>query len=201
MNKSYKITKRFIDLTLSLILIIILLPVIFVISILVLIFNGRPIIFSQIRPGLNEKPFKLFKFRTMINQPDQENPELTDGERITKLGNFLRNSSMDELPTLWNVFIGDMSFIGPRPLLMKYLSRYDQFQRRRHDVKPGISGWAQVNGRNLLSWDDKFELDIWYIENQSLILDFRIFLKTIQKVIVREGISSKDQATAEEFKG
>ena len=137
----------------------------------------------------------------MINQPDQENPELTDGERITKLGNFLRNSSMDELPTLWNVFIGDMSFIGPRPLLMKYLSRYDQFQRRRHDVKPGISGWAQVNGRNLLSWDDKFELDIWYIENQSLILDFRIFLKTIQKVIVREGISSKDQATAEEFKG
>lgn len=193
--------KRFIDLLASFSGIIVLLPVLVLISILVVVFHGRPILFSQIRPGLHGKLFKMYKFRTMRDAFDAKGNPLPDSERLTKFGAFLRSTSLDELPGLWNVLKGDMSLVGPRPLLVGYLELYSPEQARRHNVRPGITGWAQVNGRNAISWDDKFKLDVWYVDNQSFWLDLKILLLTVKKVFVREGISADGHATMEKFKG
>lgn len=162
---------------------------------------GSPAFFCQLRPGLRGKPFRMVKFRTMRDAIGPDGQLLPDAERITPFGRFLRTSSLDELPELWNVLKGDMSFIGPRPLLMEYLPLYSPEQARRHDVRPGITGWAQINGRNAISWEEKFRLDVWYVDHQSFWLDMRIFLLTIWKVIRREGISAAGEATMAPFLG
>lgn len=162
---------------------------------------GSPVFFCQLRPGLRGKPFRMVKFRTMRDAIGPDGNLLPDAERMTPFGCFLRASSLDELPELWNVLMGDMSFIGPRPLLMEYLPLYSPKQARRHEVRPGITGWAQINGRNAISWEDKFRLDVWYVDHQSLWLDLRIFLLTIWKVIRREGISAAGEATMVPFTG
>lgn len=171
------------------------------VSIFILIFLGKPIFFRQQRPGLNGKIFKIYKFRTMTNERDENNMLLPDEQRLKGLGKFIRSTSLDELPQLFNVLLGDMSFVGPRPLLIEYLSLYTLEQSRRHDVKPGITGWAQVNGRNAISWDEKFELDVWYVENQSFLLDLKILWLTFLKVVKRSDISSSTHSTMEKFKG
>ena len=158
-------------------------------------------LFKQVRPGLQGKPFTLYKFRTMTDARDQEGNLLPDTARLTKLGRFLRSTSLDELPELWNVIKGDMSLVGPRPLLMQYLDRYTPEQARRHETKPGLTGWAQVNGRNAISWEEKFDLDIWYVDYCSLFLDVRIILLTLLKVFRREGIAADGEATMPEFMG
>lgn len=163
--------------------------------------HGRPLLFTQVRPGLHGKPFKMYKFRTMTNAKNEHGALLPDAERLTKFGQFLRSSSLDELPELWNVLKGEMSLVGPRPLLMEYVPLYSKRQARRHEVRPGITGWAQVNGRNAISWEEKFELDVWYVENQSMTLDLRILLMTVKKVFVREGISAEGEATMPKFTG
>lgn len=193
--------KRIFDITLGYLLLILLLPVFLLISFLVLIFLGRPILFSQSRPGLNEKNFKMYKFRTMKNTKDSQGVLLSDDERLTKFGKFLRSSSLDELPELYNIIRGDMSFVGPRPLLEKYLPLYNGYQKQRHNVKPGITGLAQVNGRNSLSWEDKFNFDVYYVKNQSVFLDIKIIFKTILVVFLRTGVSSDSHVTMTEFKG
>lgn len=170
-------------------------------AIAVLISLGSPVLFRQQRPGLNGRPFVLLKFRTMTNACDAHGNLLPDEERFTRFGRFLRRTSLDELPEFFNVLKDDMSLVGPRPLLMQYLVRYSPEQARRHEVKPGITGWAQVNGRNALTWEQKFEHDVWYVDNQSLRLDLKIIALTIWKIIKREGISQPGQATMEEFKG
>ena len=162
---------------------------------------GNPVLFIQVRPGLNSKPFRLLKFRTMTNQRDANGELLPDAQRLTPFGRWLRNSSVDELPGLLNVLRGEMSFIGPRPLLMQYLPLYSPEQAHRHDVKPGFSGWAQINGRNAITWEEKFRLDVWYVDNQSFWLDLRIFVITIWKVLRREGISAAGEATMAPFTG
>lgn len=162
---------------------------------------GSPVLFRQIRPGYHGRPFELIKFRTMRDLFDEKGKPLPDAERITPFGNFLRSSSLDELPELWNVLKGEMSLVGPRPLLMEYLDRYTPEQFRRHEVRPGITGWAQVNGRNAISWEEKFKLDVWYVDNRSLWLDIKILWMTFDKVFKREGISQEGQATAEKFMG
>ena len=162
---------------------------------------GNPVLFIQVRPGLNSKPFRLLKFRTMTNARDASGYLLPDAQRLTPFGCWLRNSSVDELPGLLNILRGEMSFIGPRPLLMQYLPLYSPEQARRHDIKPGFSGWAQINGRNAISWEEKFRLDVWYVNNQSFWLDLRIFVITIWKVLRREGISSPGEATMTPFTG
>jgi len=162
---------------------------------------GAPVLFRQTRPGLNGKPFEMIKFRTMRDALDAAGNPLPDSERMTPFGSFLRSSSLDELPELWNVLKGDMSLVGPRPLLMEYLPLYSAEQYRRHDVRPGVTGWAQINGRNALSWDEKFKLDIWYVDSQSLWLDFKIIFLTIKKVIIRDGISAAGEATMSRFEG
>jgi lipopolysaccharide/colanic/teichoic acid biosynthesis glycosyltransferase len=162
---------------------------------------GSPILYKQTRPGKDGKPFKMIKFRTMRDVFDEEGNPLPDSERITSFGRFLRSTSLDELPELWNVVKGDMSLVGPRPLLMEYLTLYSKEQFRRHNVRPGVTGWAQVNGRNAISWEDKFKLDVWYVDNCSLWLDIKILFMTIKKVFVREGISASDHVTTEKFKG
>jgi sugar transferase EpsL len=162
---------------------------------------GFPIFFKQIRPGLKGEPFIIYKFRTMTDEKDTEGYLLPDRNRLTKFGSFLRKTSLDELPSLFNVLKGDMSLIGPRPLLMHYLPLYDESQKRRHEVKPGITGWAQVNGRNTLTWKKKFELDVWYIENRSFWLDLKILILTFYKVIKRQGISASGEATMKPFSG
>lgn len=162
---------------------------------------GSPVLFSQVRPGLNGKPFKMIKFRSMTEARDAKGELLPDAERLTLFGRWLRASSLDELPELWNVLQGDMSLVGPRPLLMQYLERYSGNQGRRHEVRPGITGWAQVMGRNSLSWDQKFALDVWYVDNQSLVLDAKILLMTVDRVFKRDGISSAGEATMAEFLG
>ena len=177
------------------------LPVFLVISLLILFMQGKPIIFSQERPGLNAKVFLMYKFCTMNNKRDGSGNLLPDDSRLTILGRFLRATSLDELPELWNVLKGEMSLVGPRPLLIEYLALYSDSQKRRHDVRPGITGWAQVNGRNAISWEDKFNLDLWYVQNQSFWLDVRILLMTIKKVIVREGVSADNHATMPKFTG
>jgi len=163
--------------------------------------KGAPVLFRQTRPGLRGKPFQMIKFRTMRNASDADGRPLPDAERLTKLGQFLRASSLDELPELWNVLKGDMSLVGPRPLLMEYLPLYSPRQARRHEVRPGVTGWAQVNGRNAISWDEKFALDVWYVDNRSLWLDLKIIWFTIRKVIKRDGISAAGEATMSKFTG
>ena len=162
---------------------------------------GSPVLFRQTRPGLHGKPFEMIKFRTMKDATDKEGNALPDSERLTEFGKKLRASSLDELPELWNVLKGDMSLVGPRPLLMEYLPLYSPEQAKRHNVRPGVTGYAQVNGRNSLSWEDKFKLDTWYVEHQSLWLDMKILLKTVKKVIIKDGISAEGEATMTKFTG
>lgn len=195
------ISKRLFDLILVIPGIILISPIIGLITLLVWIKHGRPIFFKQKRPGYRGQPFKVIKFRTMANIFDKHGELLPDSERLTNLGRFLRSTSLDELPELFNVISGKMSLVGPRPLLMQYLDRYSAEQARRHDVLPGIAGWAQVNGRNLLSWEDKFRMDVWYVDNWSIGLDIKILGITIWKVLKREGISQPGHATSEEFMG
>jgi lipopolysaccharide/colanic/teichoic acid biosynthesis glycosyltransferase len=189
----------------DLVIILLFLPFIFllcfVIALLVKIKLGSPVLFRQPRPGLNSNIFSMIKFRTMTNEFDSHGVLLPDEIRLTKFGNFLRSTSLDELPGLWSVLKGDMSLVGPRPLLVEYLPLYNDKQARRHEVLPGITGWAQVNGRNAISWNQKFELDVWYIDNQSIWLDIKILWLTVKKIIVRDGINQDGQATAEYFKG
>ena len=193
--------KRLFDLLGSLSLLIILFPVIAIVAIVIRIKLGFPVVFRQLRPGLSGAPFEMVKFRTMLDVTDTDGNILPDSERLTSFGKFLRSTSLDELPELWNVLKGDMSLVGPRPLLMEYLPLYSSFQARRHDVKPGITGWAQVNGRNLLSWEEKFELDVWYVDNSSFWLDLKILFLTVKKVVVRDGVSHSDHATMKKFIG
>lgn len=162
---------------------------------------GSPVLFRQIRPGFRGRPFEIVKFRTMRDALDAHGKLLPDAERMTLFGNFLRSASLDELPELWNVLKGDMSLVGPRPLLMEYLPLYSPEQARRHEVRPGVTGWAQINGRNALSWDEKFRLDVWYVDHQSFWLDLKILLLTVRKVFVREGISAVGEATMPRFTG
>jgi len=195
------IIKRLFDLFISASLLLLSFPILFLISLSILFFMGRPIFFRQIRPGLMAKPFVIYKFRTMSNNLYMNGRFMSDSQRLTRLGKILRSSSLDELPTLWNVIIGDMSLVGPRPLLVEYIPLYNKMQARRHNVKPGVTGWAQINGRNALSWQDKFKLDVWYTKNQSFLLDFKILLMTFRKVITLDGIGEKGQLTVSKFKG
>lgn len=162
---------------------------------------GSPVFFTQVRPGLNGKPFRMVKFRSMTNERSPDGELLPDADRLTRFGALLRSTSLDELPELWNVLKGDMSLVGPRPLLVEYLPLYTPEQARRHDVRPGITGWAQVNGRNAISWEEKFALDVWYVENQSIWLDIKILWLTVRKVLVRDGISASGEVTASKFTG
>lgn len=193
--------KRVFDFSMAMIALIIFLPVIFLLMLLVRLKIGSPVFFSQIRPGLNAKPFKMYKLRTMTDARDANGELLSDSDRLTRFGKLLRSSSLDELPGLWNVLKGDMSLVGPRPLLMQYLDRYTPEQARRHEVRPGITGWAQVNGRNAISWEEKFKLDVWYVDNQSIWFDIKITLLTIKKVFFREGICAAGEATMPFFLG
>lgn len=193
------IAKRTLDFILTIPLLMIAMPFMAVTAILVLIFLGHPAFFSMQRPGLHEKPFKLYKFRTMTDAQDKQGKLLPDCERLTKVGRILRSLSLDELPELFNVLRGEMSLVGPRPLLMEYLDRYTPVQMQRHQVKPGITGWAQVNGRNAITWEEKFDLDIWYVDNVSFWLDIKILALTACKVLRMGGISQPGQATMEEF--
>jgi lipopolysaccharide/colanic/teichoic acid biosynthesis glycosyltransferase len=193
--------KRIFDIALACILLLILSPIIVLSALLVRFYFGAPVLFRQERPGLYGEPFQIIKFRTMKNSRDADGILLADHVRLTPVGSFLRSLSLDELPELWNVLKGQMSIVGPRPLLMKYLPLYSPEQKRRHQVKPGITGLAQVKGRNALSWEDKFKLDIWYVDNQSLWLDIKIIFLTAYTVCVRDGISSDGNATTEEFTG
>jgi len=193
--------KRFFDFSISLAALIFLLPIFLLLAILVRVKIGSPIFFSQPRPGLHGNAFTLIKFRTMTNARGTDGALLPDAERLTRFGHFLRASSLDELPELWNVLKNDMSLVGPRPLLVEYLPLYSERQSRRHEVKPGITGWAQVNGRNAISWDEKFDLDVWYVDNQSIWLDTKILWLTVKKVITRDGISSNNNATMPAFTG
>ena len=199
MYKSF--LKRTVDLALSLTGFLSLMPVYFVVILMVRIKLGSPIFFKQPRPGLNGKIFNIYKFRTMTNECDQNGILLADSYRLTKFGQFLRSSSLDELPGLLNVINGNMSLVGPRPLLVEYLPLYSQTQARRHEVRPGITGWAQVNGRNAISWDEKFDLDVWYVDNQSTWLDIKILWLTLNTVIMRHGISDKNNVSMDKFKG
>jgi len=193
--------KRIFDLVVTFPGFFLLLPVMVLIAIVIRLKLGSPVFFKQARPGLNKEIFNMYKFRTMTNECDENGMLKPDGARLTKFGKFLRSTSLDELPGLWNVLKGDMSLVGPRPLLVEYLPLYSERQSRRHEVKPGITGWAQVNGRNAISWDEKFDSDVWYVDNQSMWLDMEIIWMTIKKVIAREGISSDNHATMPKFKG
>lgn len=197
----YYYLKRFFDFFSALIGLILVFPILLVVTVLLYFANnGKPFYFQQ-RPGKNGKIFTIVKFKSMNDKKDSEGNLLPDGQRITKIGAFVRKSSLDEIPQLINVLKGDMSLVGPRPLLTSYLDLYNDFQNRRHEVRPGVTGWAQVNGRNAISWDQRFEYDIYYVENQSFLLDFKILVKTVKKVIVSEGISADDNATMPFFTG
>jgi sugar transferase EpsL len=193
--------KNIFDIILGLLLLILLAPVMILLALPIWFYLGRPVFFKQLRPGLRGEPFYLYKFRTMIDSCDETGKQLPDEERLTALGRKLRNYSLDELPQLINVVRGELSFVGPRPLLMQYLDRYTPEQARRHEVKPGITGWAQVNGRNAISWEEKFKLDVWYVDNRSLLLDLKILWLTVAKVLRAEGISGEGSATMSEFMG
>ena len=193
--------KRLFDFILSFIAIVVLSPIIIIVAILVKIKLGSPVIFTQERPGKNEKIFKMYKFRSMTSESDEYGNLLPDEKRLTKFGKALRATSLDELPELFNILKGDMSIVGPRPLLVKYLPLYNEHQKHRHDVRPGFTGWAQCNGRNAISWEEKFDLDVYYIEHVSFLLDAKIILKTIKTVLCKEGITSETSATMEEFRG
>lgn len=203
MKQSQLFIKRLIDLVVATILLIILSPIIIFLALLILFFNGRPIFFTQQRPGFNGKIFKIYKFRTMRNQLADKltQQELKDHQRITALGAFVRKTSLDELPQLMNVIKGDLSLVGPRPLLVEYLPLYNERQKKRHSVKPGITGWAQINGRNAISWEEKFKYDIWYVENWSLVLDFKIIFLTFFKLFKPAGINVSNNVTMDKFKG
>lgn len=202
MNGFYKrYVKRIMDFILSLIAIIVLSPILLVVAILVRVKLGGPVLFKQERPGLNEKIFMMYKFRTMTDERDENGELLPDSVRLTQFGRILRSTSLDELLGLFNILKGDMSIIGPRPLLVQYLPLYNTHQKRRHDVRPGLSGLAQISGRNAISWEDKFNLDVEYVDSVSFIGDWKIILLTIKKVFVREGINSETAATMEPFKG
>lgn len=196
-----RVIKRFVDFVLSFIALILLSPTLVILVIAIRSKHGMPILFRQQRPGLHGKPFTLYKFRTMTDARDAEGNLLPDAERLTSFGRFLRRTSLDELPELINVLKGDMSLVGPRPLLMQYLDRYTPEQARRHEVRPGITGWAQINGRNAVSWEEKFRLDVWYVDNVSLWLDLKVLFLTVWKVLKREGISQAGYATMPEFLG
>jgi len=195
------VIKRLFDIVASALGLLMLSPVIAVVGWHIRRKLGSPVLFRQIRPGLNGLPFAMIKFRTMRDAVDGAGNPLPDSERMTPFGGFLRASSLDELPELWNVLKGDMSLVGPRPLLMEYLPLYSAEQYRRHEVRPGVTGWAQINGRNALSWEEKFKLDVWYVDNQSFWLDLKILFLTIRKVIIRDGISATGEATMSKFKG
>lgn len=193
--------KRVCDVVLASVALVLLSPVIGVLAILIRIKLGSPVLFRQVRPGLHGQPFCMVKFRTMRDAYDAKGNPLPDAERLTPFGRWLRGSSLDELPELWNVLKGEMSLVGPRPLLMEYLPLYTPAQARRHEVRPGITGHAQINGRNAISWEDKFALDTWYVEHRSLLLDFKIMFGTVKKVLVRDGISAEGEATVSKFTG
>ena len=193
--------KNLFDKTLALFLIILFSPIYIVVSLLIFFKMGSPILFRQKRPGYKEKIFGIYKFRTMTNDTDKNGNLLPDDKRLVGIGKFIRSTSLDELPQLFNVLKGDMSFVGPRPLLEEYLPLYNEKQKRRHDVKPGITGWAQVNGRNAISWDQKFDYDVWYVDNQSFWLDIKILWLTFLKVVKRSDISSSTSSTMEKFTG
>ncbi len=193
--------KRLLDIVGSLAGLVLLSPILLITATVILIRMGRPILFRQTRPGFKEEPFKIYKFRTMAEQWDAEGRLLPDEKRLNHLGRFLRNSSIDELPELWNVLRGEMSLVGPRPLLMQYLPRYNPEQKRRHNVKPGITGWAQIHGRNAVSFEDRFRLDVWYVDHWSFWLDIKILFRTILKTWKREGISAAGHPTMPEFLG
>lgn len=196
-----KYIKRILDFILSFVAIIILSPVLLIVAILVRTMLGTPVIFKQQRPGLNERIFTLYKFRTMTDERDEEGNLLPDMIRLTKFGKLLRSTSLDELPELFNILKGDMAIVGPRPLLVRYLPLYNEHQKHRHDVRPGFTGYAQVNGRNSITWEDKFDLDVEYTKRVSLLMDIGIILRTIKVVLLREGISSETSSTMEEFRG
>lgn len=193
--------KRSLDITVAMIALVVLLPIMIIISGFIYFRMGGPVVFSQSRAGLNGRAFTMLKFRTMIDADDHFGNPLSDEQRITNLGRVLRSTSLDELPSLWNVLKGEMSIVGPRPLLMEYLPLYSPEQIRRHEVCPGVTGWAQVNGRNAISWDAKFAFDVWYVDNRSLWLDLKIIWITIRKVLKREGISAAGEATVSKFTG
>lgn len=193
--------KRLFDVIFSLFGLMLLFPIILVVALLVRVKLGKPSLFLQDRSGIQGKLFKMVKFRTMLDAKDKQGKLLPDAERMASFGALLRSLSLDELPELWNVLKGDMSLVGPRPLLVEYLPLYSEKQSRRHEVRPGITGWAQVNGRNAISWEEKFDLDVWYIDNQSIWLDIKILWMTVKKVIVRDGISQSNHVTMDKFKG
>ena len=194
-----KFFKRFLDIIISLIFIFCFWWLYVVIAILVRVKLGSPVLFKQDRPGLNEKIFKMYKFRTMTDEKDKNGNLLSDAERLTKFGKFLRSTSLDEIPELWNVLKGEMSLVGPRPLLVSYLSKYNKYEKRRHEVRPGITGWAQINGRNNTTWADRFKNDIYYVENLSFMLDIKIIIQTFLKVVRRKDINQSENVTMENF--
>ncbi len=193
--------KRVFDFVVAAVALVVLSPVLLVVALMIHRKLGSPVLFSQMRPGLNARPFRMVKFRTMRDAIDRDGNPLPDAERMTPFGAKLRAMSIDELPELWNVLRGEMSLVGPRPLLMQYVPLYSREQARRHEVRPGVTGWAQVNGRNALGWDEKFRLDTWYVDNRSFALDLRILWLTVRKVVVREGISADGEATMAPFRG
>ena len=195
------ILKRIIDIIGALVGLIVSSPIMLIVSLIIYLTMGRPVFFKQLRPGMNGKPFVIYKFRTMLDLRDKDGNLLPDEKRITAIGRFLRSTTLDELPEFWNVLKGDMSLVGPRPLLMEYLPRYTPEQARRHNVKPGMTGWAQVNGRNAITWEEKFKLDVWYVDNWNIPLDLKIIFLTILKVFKREGVSAEGYATMPEFVG
>lgn len=193
--------KRIFDLSVAILVLLFLAPAFLFIAWKIRQKMGAPVLFRQVRPGLDGKPFQMIKFRTMKDAVDLAGNPLPDSDRLTPFGQFLRSSSLDELPELWNVLKGDMSLVGPRPLLIEYLPLYSPEQYRRHEVRPGVTGWAQINGRNSLSWDEKFKLDVWYVDNRSLWLDIKILFLTVKKVLIRDGISAEGEATMTRFEG
>ena len=201
LSSKTNLMKRLLDISCSLAALILLSPVIATISAIILLKLGRPLFFIQPRPGINGREFMFIKFRTMKNTKNAKGILLADEDRMTQIGSTLRNYSLDEIPSFWNVLKGDMSLVGPRPLLVEYLPLYSTDQARRHEVKPGITGWAQINGRNRLSWDEKFMLDVWYVENRTFLLDIKILFLTVGKVLRRDGISSQTSITMERFTG
>jgi lipopolysaccharide/colanic/teichoic acid biosynthesis glycosyltransferase len=201
MGTSKPIMNRLLDIFLSSLALLIFSPIMFLVAIAIALTMGTPVIFTQLRPGYKGKPFTMFKFRTMREAYDATGRALPDSERMTAFGNFLRKSSLDELPELLNVLKGEMSLVGPRPLRMDYLARYSTEQARRHDVLPGITGWAQINGRNSIGWDEKFKLDVWYVDHKSIWLDLKIIALTVLKVFKRDGISAEGHATMPDFMG
>lgn len=201
MKRDTPLSKRTVDAVLASTLLVLLAPLIGATAGLVLIKLGRPVVFRQVRPGLGGRPFELLKFRTMTNDLDNDGQPQPDSERMTAFGRWLRSTSLDELPELINVLRGEMSLVGPRPLLMEYLDRYSPEQARRHEVLPGITGWAQVNGRNAVSWEERLAMDVWYVDNHDLLLDFRILRRTVSAVLVRHGVSAEGSATMPPFEG